>query len=209
MLLLVDNRAGCTIYIRTYVDASSRGWCWRWGSHHQYGIIGNTTVSIIAGTDRLPCCVSDYFAPRPLPLVLPNPRPIPDTVLADGILDVDVLVLVLAPVPVLALPPLVIPPRPRDLVPRAAPRPGAGACLGFSSSSALLRASSRRRSPSVARRSASCCLASASFSISARSCVAPFQFGFSINRWLCSVWERIRVHVFKSVEALPTVFATV
>jgi hypothetical protein len=33
--------------------------------------------------------------------------------------------------------------------------------------------------------------------------------GFRINRWLCSVCDRIRVHVLRSVEAEVTVFDTV
>lgn len=145
---------------------------------------------------------SYYRVPRPLPRVLPRPLPMPDTVLALGMLDDELLVLVLVLAPLAR-------PLPLPLVPRVVPLAGAGVCLGLSSSSAFLLTSSRRRSASAARRAASCCWAMASFSISRRSCVAPFQFGLSIRRWLCSVWESIRVHVLRRVEALPTVFATV
>lgn len=93
-------------------------------------------------------------------------------------------------------------------VPRAIPLDDDGAevaNLFLSSSSAFLRSSSRRRSASAALRSASCCFCNASFSMSTRSCVAPFHSGLRISRWLCSVWDRMRVHVLSRVEALSTV----
>lgn len=143
-----------------------------------------------------------HLDPLPLPLVPPMPLPVPDPPLELD--DAEVLVSETKPV----LPPLDIPlPRPR--CPRAPPRLGTPACLCCSASSALRRASSRRRSSSAARRSAACCLCSASFSISARSWDAPFQLGFRIRRWLCSVWESMRVQVFSRVEALVTVRDTV
>lgn len=44
--------------------------------------------------------------------------------------------------------------------------------------------------------------------MSCRSWVEPFQFGLRMSRWLCSVCERMRVHVLRRVEALSTVWET-
>ncbi len=114
---------------------------------------------------------------------------------------------------VVVAPPLVTPltlplvtPRPVPLVDEDGAVPAA---LRLSSSSAFLRASSRRRSASAARLSASWCFCSVSVSMSTRSWVEPFQSGLRISRWLCSVCERMRVHVLSSVEALSTVLDTV
>lgn len=41
------------------------------------------------------------------------------------------------------------------------------------------------------------------------SAEAPFQEGFRRRRWLCSVCERMDVHVFRRVEAFDTVRDTV
>lgn len=106
---------------------------------------------------------------------------------------------------------LVVPLTPRVLT---LPRPGpvvlgptvVSRCL---CSSALRRASPRRLSSSAALRSAAAALAAASLSMSARSCDAPFQDGFRSSRWLCSVCDRMRVHVLRRVEAVLTVLETV
>lgn len=155
--------------------------------------------------------------PVPLvPLVLPKPLPIPEVALALPYIEgcpVSVRgATVDADIP---RPPLVIPP-----LPLAIPRPipprtelplvvGAPTVLCRSSSSAFLRASSLRRSRSAACLSASCCFWSASFSMSCRSWVDPFQSVLRMSRWLCSVCERIRVQVLRRVDALSTVFETV
>lgn len=78
-----------------------------------------------------------------------------------------------------------------------------------SSSSRRRWISNRRCSSSCARRSASCCRAMASASCCAMSSVTPFQLGWSSRRWLCSVCDRIRVHVLSRVDALLTVLDTV
>ena len=153
-----------------------------------------------------------YLAARPtlLPLVLPSPLPMLEPLRALCMLEavVSADVLVLAPLPT---PEPLVSPRTRPLVPRATrPVDDEEATRRLrSSSSAFRRAASRRRSTSAALRSASCCLYKASLSISTRSCVAPFQFGFVKSRWLCSVCDRMRVHVLRSVEALVTVLDTV
>lgn len=105
--------------------------------------------------------------------------------------------------------------RPREValvVPRVVPRAllVVGGCARFlASSSAFRAAASRCLCSSCSRRSAACCLRIASFSMSATSCVAPCQLGLRISRWLCSVWDRIRVQVLSSVEAELTVRDTV
>lgn len=123
--------------------------------------------------------------------------------------DEEVVVVLLPALVIPRVTPLTLPlvmPRP---IPRALDDVAVPATLRLSSSSALLRASSRRCSASAARLSASCCFLSASFSSSVMSFVAPFHSGLRINRWLCSVCERIRVQVFSNVEALSTVLETV
>ena len=74
--------------------------------------------------------------------------------------------------------------------------------LAFSFSS-LLRASSN------SFLSLSCSFINPSFSISAISALAPFQFVFKISRELCSVCERMRVQVLRREEAFETVAETV
>lgn len=84
----------------------------------------------------------------------------------------------------------------------------AGNFLLNSSSSRRRRSSSLRSSSSAALRASSCCFRSASASISAKSFVAPFHVGSRIRRWLCSVWDKMRVQVLSSVEAFETVLET-
>ena len=132
--------------------------------------------------------------PRPIPLigrrvvVVDDPRAPVRLVLTLGVLPSPVLRTVPRPVP---LPPLVF------------------AARRLSSSSALRAAASRCCWRACSRRSAACCLCIASFSLSATSWVAPCQLGLRINRWLCSVWDRIRVHVLRRVDADVTVLETV
>jgi hypothetical protein len=147
------------------------------------------------------------------PLVYPNPPlPIPDVFLELATL-LDVVSAPYADDEDDAVAPPLVKPLTLPLeTPRAIPLEDDGAvpaALFRSSSSAFLRASSRRRSASAARLSASCCFCSASFSMSTRSCVAPFHSGLSSSRWLCSVCDRMRVHVLRRVEALSTVLETV
>lgn len=102
---------------------------------------------------------------------------------------------------------------PRAPRPEGAPRaPRAAADAGnfllCSSSSRRRRRSSFRSSSSAALRAAACCLRSASASISAKSSVAPFHVGSRMRRWLCSVCDRMRVQVLRSVEAFETVLET-
>lgn len=92
-------------------------------------------------------------------------------------------------------------------VPRRGLEPGARLRL-VSASSLRRRNSSRRCSSSRALRSASCCRWRASASCSTRSSVVPFHLGSRIRRWLCSVWDRILVHVLRRVDALFTVCVT-
>jgi hypothetical protein len=80
--------------------------------------------------------------------------------------------------------------------------------LTTSSSSRRRRSSSRLCSSSAALRSATRCFSNPSASCSAKSSVRPFQAGFSIRRWLCSVCERILVHVFNKEDASATVLTT-
>lgn len=116
------------------------------------------------------------------------------------------------PIPLPRATPLVVPRTPRELtLPRVvltllelAPD---SRCLW--SSSARRLNSLRRLSSSAALRSAAAALAAASASMSARSCDAPFHEGFRSSRWLCSVCERMRVHVLRRVEAVLTVLETV
>lgn len=75
----------------------------------------------------------------------------------------------------------------------------------LASSSAFRAAASRCLCNSCSRLSAACCLRTDSFSLSAMSCVAPCQSGLRISRWLCSVWDKIRVQVLSKVEAELTV----
>lgn len=163
---------------------------------------------------------SPHFAPLVAPLVprvvRPTPNPLP---ICDPARELRLEELV-PPTPLLLV---VVPPRriPRPLVVRAplvpaAPRPRpvvdaadvVPAIRALSCSSSLRRISSRRRSASLRSR----CLASSrsifSASISSRSLLAPFQFLLRMRRWLCSVCDRIRVHVFRRVDALVTVWET-
>ena len=135
-----------------------------------------------------------------LPLTLPVPLPIPEP-RTLGILDT---LLFPAELPPRGIPlPLVLNP----LVPLAGT--AVPACLLLSSSSARRLASSRRLCSSTTRRSAACCFCIASASTSRTSCVAPFQVGSCIRRWLCSVCESIRVQVFSRADELETVPETV
>lgn len=156
--------------------------------------------------------------PAPVPLVpravRPAPKPLP---ICDPALELALAVLLfpspdvfaLAPPLMIRLPRVVLAP----LVP-AAPRPRpvavvvAPASRRCSRSSTARRASSRRRSSSAARRCAASCSASLSSSMASRSLLAPFQSLLRIRRWLCSVWERMRVQVLRRVEALVTVWET-
>lgn len=108
---------------------------------------------------------------------------------------------------------LVRPRAPRALRPEGAPRApraeaDAGNFLLCSSSSRRRRRSSFRSSSSAALRASACCLRSASASISTKSSVAPFHAGSRMRRWLCSVCDRMRVQVLRSVEAFKTVLET-
>jgi hypothetical protein len=128
-----------------------------------------------------------------------KPVPVPEAPLA-------------VPIPLPRTPALVVPRTPRVLArPRVVPAvlevAVASRCL--CSSSTRRRNSFRRLSSSAVLRSAAAALAAASLSTSARSCDAPFHEGFRSSRWLCSVCERIRVHVFRRVEAVLTVLETV
>ena len=151
-----------------------------------------------------------HRAPLALPRTLPIPLPMP--VPLRPVCDVPRLPTVLLDPPATCPVPLILPPLPAPLplplVPLG-PRTVVPACRCLSSSSALRRASSLLLSSSAALLSAACAFKTISFSISATSALAPFQLGFSINRWLCSVCERIRIHVFKSVDADDTVRETV
>jgi len=101
--------------------------------------------------------------------------------------------------------------RTRPRVPVVVPRVllVVGCARFLASSSAFRAAASRCLCSSCSRLSAACCFRIASFSMSATSCVAPCQFGLRISRWLCSVWERIRVQVLSRVAAELTVRETV
>lgn len=105
---------------------------------------------------------------------------------------------------------LVRPRAPRRPVEPRVPREEveAGSFLLDSSSSRRRRSSSLRSSSSAALRASSCCFRNASASISAKSFVAPFHVGSRIRRWLCSVWDKMRVQVLSSVEAFETVLET-
>jgi hypothetical protein len=78
----------------------------------------------------------------------------------------------------------------------------------LSSSSASLAAAAFRSCSSASLLSASRCRAYISCSASAMSCVVLPQFGLRMSRWLCSVCERIRVHVCMSWVADETVLFT-
>lgn len=170
--------------------------------------------------------------PVPVPLVpravrpVPNPLPICDPALELALAELlfpnpDTFALDVAPPPrtmpplprVVLAPPLVpLPatsprPRPRvddDVVVVLLP-PANRLC---SRSSTARRASSRLRSSSAARRCTAKCSASFSSSMASRSLLAPFQSLLRMRRWLCSVWDRIRVQVLRRVEALVTVWDT-
>lgn len=133
-----------------------------------------------------------------------------DVVSADGPVPNPEVGLVV-PIPLPRAVALVVPLTPRVLtLPRTGPvllEPVAvSRCL---CSSARRRTSARRLSSSAALRSAAAALAAASLSMSARSCDAPFQDGFRSSRWLCSVCDKMRVHVLRRVEAVFTVLETV
>lgn len=103
--------------------------------------------------------------------------------------------------------PALTPPRvPRTPVPLAVVPP---ASLRRSASSAARRSSSRLRCSSAARRCASSCCATRSSSTASRSRVEPCQSLLRRRRWLCSVCDRMRVHVLRRVEAFVTVLETV
>lgn len=167
------------------------------------------------------CSLLNHDPRAPLDPARKNARPIFELPLALEILDDVVSPDGLVPIPEVGLDvpiplpravALVVPRVPRVLtLPRPVPAllelAVASRCLWVSS--ARRRASARLLSSSAALRSAAAALAAASFSMSARSCVAPFQVGFKMSLWLCSVCERIRVHVLRSVEAALTVFETV
>jgi len=196
-----------------------------WGSfpvvgHNRTTWLGKGFIFIIIISSLTSHQPYGYLALLPraalFPLAPPNPLPMLDPLRALCKLDTLLsaakleLLLVLPPRP---MPEPLVNPLPRDRVPRA-PRVVVdvvvvGACLCRSASSAFRRASSRLLSASAARLSASCCLRRFSLSISSRSCVAPLQFGFRISRWLCSVCDRMRVHVLSRVLALVTVCDTV
>lgn len=136
--------------------------------------------------------------PKPLPM--PEvPRLLEELVVRTSGRRLPAVVLLVATRPRVGLVPLV--PR-RPLV------DGGASLLAVCSSSRRLRSSSRRRSSSAALRSAARCFSRASASCSARSSERPFQPGLRISRWLCSVCERILVHVFNRLDALATVWAT-
>jgi hypothetical protein len=140
-------------------------------------------------------------SPRPMPLparppVDPlrlRPRPVcPPTPTYPPVVDV----VVEAPRPLVTLPlPLVL-------------ALGAASALRRSSSS-LLAAASLLACSSAARRSAACCRYVSSSSMATKSCDAPCHCGFRMSRWLCSVWDKMRVHVWSRVEAFWTVLETV
>lgn len=117
--------------------------------------------------------------PRPTPIPIPLPLPTPR--------------------------PLTLP----LLTPRTSPADEAPAWRLWSSSSARRRASSRRRSSSCTRLSAACLRRSSSAWTSTRSCDEPCQSVSRMRRWLCSVWESMRVQVFRRVEASPIVLDTI
>ena len=147
--------------------------------------------------------------PRPRPPRSPRPMPLPARALVES--------LRLTPRPV--CPPT--PTCPVEVVDAEAPRGrvplplplvagfGGPASAFLRSSSAFLAAASLRACSSAARRSTACFLWVSSSSRSTMSCVAPCHCGFKMSRWLCSVWERMRVHVCRSVEAFWTVLETV
>lgn len=149
-----------------------------------------------------------HLAALERPLVVPTPLPMPEV---PRVLDAVPGLLLsdrwdAVPPRELTRPRLVV----RVLDAPRMPRDGVGApSLRFSSSSSRRRRrSSRLCSSSAALRSAARCLSSASASCSARSSVAPFQPGWRMRRWLCSVCDRMRVQVLRRVEALETVFET-
>lgn len=148
--------------------------------------------------------------PRPIPLAvlppagpLPTPLCPPTPTYPPGVVRPVFVVLEALADPLPRSPPL------RPLVLAALVGRLAASVLLRSSSSALRAAASRRACSSRSRRSIACCCAIVSASISAKSWVAPCQLGSRMRRWLCSVAERIRVHVCKSVEAEVTVWFTV
>ena len=133
--------------------------------------------------------------------------PVVDPRVAAAVLDALEPVLEYETLGVLPKPVLRTRPRLVVVVPRVLLVVG---CARFLASSSALRvAASRCLCSSCSRLSAACCFMIASFSMSAASWVAPCQFGLRINRWLCSVWERIRVQVLSRVAAELTVRETV
>lgn len=163
------------------------------------------------------CCISQrmvqhgaHSVPLPLPrLRRPRPMPLPARPLVES----------LRPTPRPVCPPTPTYPVvvvdvevPRGRVPLPLPLVagfGGPASALLRSSSAFLAAASLRACSSAARRSTACFLWLSSSSMSSTSCVAPCHCGFRMSRWLCSVWERMRVHVWRSVEAFWTVLDTV
>lgn len=156
----------------------------------------------------------DQHGAHSVPLPLPRPRsprpmPLPARPLVES--------LRLTPRPVCPPTPtypvvVVDDEAPRGRVPL--PRPlaagfGGPASAFLRSSSAFLAAASLRACSSAARRSTACFLWISSSSRSSTSWVAPCHCGFRMSRWLCSVWDRMRVQVWRSVEAFCTVFETV
>ena len=158
---------------------------------------------------ELSSVASNLLVPYALtpPLVPLTPvTPLPLVVVADARAAAALVVGALAVDALVPLTPLVLLVRAVPL----APGPTAAAASLLRSSSARLRsASAFRLSSSSARLSRAACFKRSSFSISLRSSLAPCQLGFRINRWLCSVWLRIRVQVLSKVEAVLTVCDTV
>ena len=150
-----------------------------------------------------------HDSPLPLPRT-PMPLPMPLVVLPGATPPLDVpLVPPCPPTPTYPLPALPADvPLPLALGPLTLPFTSAASLRLFSSSSAFLAAASRLCDSSTSFLSFSCCRSRFSFSASAISCVAPCHEGLRIRRWLCSVWERMRVHVWSNVEALDTVRET-
>lgn len=152
-------------------------------------------------------CNSSYALPRPRLTPVPLTVPLAGRLVAvvDPRLAVRAVLELVVEWDVLG-----VLPNPLRTLPLVVPRVLLAPCVLFlSSSSAFRAAASLCCCSSCSRLSAACCLNTASFSISAASCVAPCQLGFRINRWLCSVCERTRVQVLRRVEAELTVRDTV
>jgi hypothetical protein len=100
-------------------------------------------------------------------------------------------------------------PRPRVTLPLPLELGLGAASARRRSSSIFLAVASLLAWSSAARRSAACCRYISSSSIAATSCDAPCHCGLRMRRWLCSVCDRMRVHVWRRVEAFCTVLDTV